>query len=53
MDESAVFVAFVSEGYLASENCGKEFALAEAWKKVSGGASVYALGAGRRRASAL
>ena len=33
IDESAVFMAFVSAEYIASDNCGKEFALAADWKK--------------------
>jgi mitogen-activated protein kinase 1/3 len=33
IDESAVFMAFVSDTYLASDNCGMEFSLAVDWKK--------------------
>ena len=33
IDESAVFMAFVSDKYTESDNCNKEFALAVDWKK--------------------
>jgi hypothetical protein len=33
IDDSKIFVAFVSEKYKQSENCNKEFALAVDWKK--------------------
>ncbi len=33
IENSAVFAAFVSDAYINSANCGKEFSLAVAWEK--------------------